>query len=236
MPFASTLPVNPSVTRTSAAPERMSRPSALPAKFRSLAASGVNLKKLSPRHALAITWTLDGRPIGLRYEPSPWLGYAVFPSDGGWEVRRAETRPDVRVDVVAGEVTRSLFDAVEAAGGAAQLAVDLFHVVQLAVRATGPITDPTVVGKLYDYSRKLASDPRVVRVDGLVDQDLDDVGDRVVHDDRDWPDPLAASDLHIPVQRRERKVESRWLRAEANWAASAAARNRRGKQRCALPQ
>jgi len=95
-----------------------------------LAASGVNLKKLSPRHALAITWTLDGRPIGLRYEPSPWLGYAVFPSDGGWEVRRAETRPDVRVDVVAGEVTRSLFDAVEAAGGAAQLAVDLAGVFE----------------------------------------------------------------------------------------------------------
>jgi murein DD-endopeptidase MepM/ murein hydrolase activator NlpD len=90
-----------------------------------LAASGANLKKLSSRHTLEVTWTLDGRPLALRYEPSPWLGYAVIPSEGGWEVQRAQTRPDVRVDVVAGEVTRSLFEAVEQAGGAAQLAVDL---------------------------------------------------------------------------------------------------------------
>src|SRR5216110_802413 len=90
-----------------------------------LAASGANLRKLSPRHTVEVTWTLDGRPVALRYEPSPWLGYAVIPADGGWEVRRAETLPDVRVDVVAGEVTRSLFEAVEEAGGAAQLAVDL---------------------------------------------------------------------------------------------------------------
>src|SRR2546425_9603450 len=90
-----------------------------------LAASGANLKKLSPRHTLEVTGTLDGRPVALRYEPSPWLGYAVIAADGGWEVRRAETRPDVRVDAVHGEVTRSLFEAVEQAGGAAQLAVDL---------------------------------------------------------------------------------------------------------------
>src|SRR5256885_14472454 len=67
-----------------------------------LAASGANLRKLSPRHTVEVTWTLDGRPVALRYEPSPWLGYAVIPADGGWEVRRAETLPDVRVDVVAG--------------------------------------------------------------------------------------------------------------------------------------
>jgi len=95
-----------------------------------LAASGANLRKLSPRHTLEVTWTLDGRPVALRYEPSPWLGYAVIPTDGGWEVRRAETRPDVRVDVVAGEVTRSLFEAVEQAGGAAQLAVDLAEIFE----------------------------------------------------------------------------------------------------------
>src|SRR5437868_9111639 len=52
-----------------------------------LAASGANLKKLSPRHTLEITSTLDGRPVALRYEPSPWLGYVVVATDGGWEVR-----------------------------------------------------------------------------------------------------------------------------------------------------
>src|SRR5438093_108911 len=95
-----------------------------------LSAGGANLKKLSPRHTVEVTWTLDGRPIALRYEPSPWLGYAVIPTDGGWEVRRAETRPDVRVDVVAGDVTRSLFEAVEQAGGAAPLAVDLAEIFE----------------------------------------------------------------------------------------------------------
>src|SRR5438132_47409 len=90
-----------------------------------LAAGGANLRKLSPRHTVEVTWTLDGRPVALRYEPSPWLGYAVIPADGGWEVRRAETRPGGLVHAVRGEVARSLFEAVEEAGGAAQLAIDL---------------------------------------------------------------------------------------------------------------
>src|SRR2546427_12924069 len=83
-----------------------------------LAASGANLRKLSPRHTLEVTWTLDGRPVALRYEPSPWLGYAVIPTDGGWEVRRAETRPDVRVDVVAGGGARPPLSARGEGGGA----------------------------------------------------------------------------------------------------------------------
>jgi murein DD-endopeptidase MepM/ murein hydrolase activator NlpD len=90
-----------------------------------LATSGVNLRKLSPRHSLEVTWTLDGRPIAVRYEPSPWLGYAVVATDGGWDVSRAETRPDVREEVVSGEVARSLFEAVERAGETAQLTIDL---------------------------------------------------------------------------------------------------------------
>ena len=46
-----------------------------------------------------------------------------------------------------------------------------FAPLELAIRATGPVTDPAVIGRLYDYSRELAADPRVVRVDGLVDLD-----------------------------------------------------------------
>src|SRR3989442_7406946 len=82
-----------------------------------LAASGANLRKLSPRHTLEVTWTLDGRPVALRYEPSPWLGYAVIPTDGGWEGGRAETRPDVRVDVVAGGGGRPPLAAAGEGGG-----------------------------------------------------------------------------------------------------------------------
>ena len=71
-----------------------------------LRGEGVNLRKLTPRHGLAIEWTLDGQPKKLRYEPSPWLGYAVISTDDGWKVERAETRPDVRVEAVSGEVRR----------------------------------------------------------------------------------------------------------------------------------
>jgi murein DD-endopeptidase MepM/ murein hydrolase activator NlpD len=86
---------------------------------------GVNLRKLTPRHALAIEWTLDGEPKKFRYEPSPWLGYAVISTDDGWKVERAETRPDVRVEAISGEVHRSLFEAVEKSGESAQLVIDL---------------------------------------------------------------------------------------------------------------
>ena len=93
-----------------------------------LRGQGVNLRKLTPRHGLAIEWTLDGRPTKLRYEPSPWLGYAVISSDDGWKVERAETRPDVRVEPVSGEVRRSLFEAVEKTGESAQLVLDLAEI------------------------------------------------------------------------------------------------------------
>src|SRR5215470_15526024 len=90
--------------------------------------SGVNLRKLKPQHSLAITWNLSGEPIAVHYEPSPWLGYAVVSTDGTWEARRSETRPDVRVEAVSGEVSSSLFEAVERLGEPPQLVVDLVEI------------------------------------------------------------------------------------------------------------
>ena len=90
-----------------------------------LAEEGVNLRKLRPRHTVAIEWTLDGQPKALHYEPSPWLGYAVLSTEDGWKVERAETKPDIRVEVVQGEVQRSLFEAVDKTGESAQLVLDL---------------------------------------------------------------------------------------------------------------
>jgi murein DD-endopeptidase MepM/ murein hydrolase activator NlpD len=89
---------------------------------------GVNLRKLKPRHTLEITWNLNGEPIAVRYEPSPWLGYAVISTDGAWEARRSETRPDVRVEALKGEVSRSLFEALESLGEPPQLVVDLVEI------------------------------------------------------------------------------------------------------------
>src|SRR5688572_26904368 len=93
-----------------------------------LRSGGADLRRLRPRDELEVTWTLEGEPIAVRWEPSPWLGFAVVAADGGWEVRRAETRPDVRVEAVGGEVTRSLFEAVEALGESPQLVLDLAEI------------------------------------------------------------------------------------------------------------
>ena len=46
-----------------------------------------------------------------------------------------------------------------------------FAPIVIAVRTTGDATTPENVAKLYDYSRRLAADPRVSRVSSLVDVD-----------------------------------------------------------------
>jgi len=46
-----------------------------------------------------------------------------------------------------------------------------FAPIVLAVRTTGSATTPENLAKLYDYSRRLAADPRVSRVSSLVDVD-----------------------------------------------------------------
>ena len=46
-----------------------------------------------------------------------------------------------------------------------------FAPLVLAVKTNGPVTDPANVALLYDYSRRLAADPRVSRVESYVDVD-----------------------------------------------------------------
>jgi putative drug exporter of the RND superfamily len=46
-----------------------------------------------------------------------------------------------------------------------------FAPLLLAVRTTGDVTTPENVAKLYEYSRRIAADPRVRRVSSLVDVD-----------------------------------------------------------------
>jgi len=93
-----------------------------------LRAGGADLRRMRASDELAITWTLEGEPIAVRWEPSPWLGFVAVATDAGWEIRRAETRPDVRIEAVAGEVRRSLFEAVEAMGESPQLVLDLVEI------------------------------------------------------------------------------------------------------------
>ncbi|MGC8634030.1 MAG: MMPL family transporter [Candidatus Limnocylindrales bacterium] len=46
-----------------------------------------------------------------------------------------------------------------------------FDPLLLAVHTSGPVTTPANIGSLYDWSRRLAADPSVVRVEGIVDLD-----------------------------------------------------------------
>ncbi|HEY0444579.1 MAG TPA: MMPL family transporter [Candidatus Limnocylindrales bacterium] len=46
-----------------------------------------------------------------------------------------------------------------------------FAPLSIAVRTTGPATSPENIARLFAYSRKLAADPRVTRVESLVDVD-----------------------------------------------------------------
>lgn len=93
-----------------------------------LRAGGADLRRMRASDELEITWTLEGEPIAVRWEPSPWLGFVAVATDAGWEIRRAETRPDVRIEAVAGEVRRSLFEAVEAMGESPQLVLELVEI------------------------------------------------------------------------------------------------------------
>jgi RND superfamily putative drug exporter len=62
--------------------------------------------------------------------------------------------------------SRAAFDRLQADFGEGE-----FAPIVLAIRTTGAATDPANLDALYDYSRRLAADPRINRVDSLVDVD-----------------------------------------------------------------
>src|SRR5215212_965357 len=62
--------------------------------------------------------------------------------------------------------SRAAFDRLAAAFGEGE-----FAPIVLAIRTDGPATSPANVAALYDYSRRLAADPRIRRVSSLVDID-----------------------------------------------------------------
>ena len=62
--------------------------------------------------------------------------------------------------------SRLAFDRLDAAFGAGR-----FAPLSLAIRTTGPATNPANIAALYDYSRRLAADPRITSVGGYVDLD-----------------------------------------------------------------
>jgi RND superfamily putative drug exporter len=62
--------------------------------------------------------------------------------------------------------SRAAFDRLRAEFGEGE-----FAPITLAVRTTGDVTAPDNLARVYDYTRRLAADARVARVDSLVDVD-----------------------------------------------------------------
>jgi RND superfamily putative drug exporter len=62
--------------------------------------------------------------------------------------------------------SRSAFDRLATAFGEGE-----FAPIAIAIRTNGPATTPANVAALYDYSRRLAADPRVRRIDSFVNVD-----------------------------------------------------------------
>jgi RND superfamily putative drug exporter len=73
--------------------------------------------------------------------------------------------PDASI-LPPGVPSRAAFDHLQADFGEGE-----FAPLTLAVRTDGPATDAANVARLFDYSRRLAADPRVSRVESLVDVD-----------------------------------------------------------------
>lgn len=96
-------------------------PRAAHAVAAALGRAGADLRRLKPGATVEITWAPSGEPSAVSWQESPWRGYAAVAGEEGWTVRVLETVPDVRVAAVRGQVGRSLFEAVEAAGEQAAL-------------------------------------------------------------------------------------------------------------------
>ncbi|MEA2619619.1 MAG: putative drug exporter of the superfamily, partial [Chloroflexota bacterium] len=62
--------------------------------------------------------------------------------------------------------SRAAFDRLQADFGEGE-----FAPIVVAIRTDGRATNPTNLAALYDYSRRLTADPRITRVDSLVDVD-----------------------------------------------------------------
>ncbi len=73
--------------------------------------------------------------------------------------------PDASI-LPPGVPSRAAFDRLQAEFGEGA-----FAPISLAVRTDGAATDPPNLSRLFEYSRRLAGDPRVGRVDSLVDID-----------------------------------------------------------------
>ncbi|HUG31235.1 MAG TPA: MMPL family transporter [Candidatus Limnocylindria bacterium] len=135
-----------------------------------LAIVGVNLERLrvrrvSPRPAAEgawsrLAWWVMRRPVAVLV---PTLAVLLILGTPFLHVRF--NAPDARI-LPENAPSRAAFDRLTEEFGPGP-----FAPIVLAIRTTGPATDPANLAALFDYSRRLEADPRIERVDSLVDID-----------------------------------------------------------------
>jgi RND superfamily putative drug exporter len=135
-----------------------------------LAIVGVNLerfrvRRVTPRPTAEgawsqLAWAVMKRPVAVLV---PVLGVLLLLGTPFLHVRF--NAPDARI-LPENAPSRAAFDLLTTEFGPGP-----FAPIVLAVRTTGPAIDPANLAKLYDYSRRLAGDPRITTVDSLVDVD-----------------------------------------------------------------
>lgn len=135
-----------------------------------LAIVGTNLERLRIRRVRTrpgaegpwsrLAWWVMRRPIAVLV---PTLAVLLLLGTPFLHVRF--NAPDARI-LPENAPSRAAFDRL-----AAEFGPGPFAPIVLAIRTVGPATDPVNLDELYDYSRRLAADPRIERVDSLVDVD-----------------------------------------------------------------
>src|SRR5438093_5036225 len=135
-----------------------------------LAFAGVHLerfriRRVTPRPAeegawSRLAWWVMRRPVAVLV---PTLALLLALGTPFLHVRF--NAPDARI-LPEDAPSRDAFDRLTEAFGPGP-----FAPIVIAVRTTGPVLDPVNLAALFDYSRRLAGDPRIDRVDGLVDVD-----------------------------------------------------------------
>ncbi len=135
-----------------------------------LALSGQHLDRLAirrvqPRPAAEGPWARHARRVMQRplVFLLPTLGLLLLLGSPFLHVRF--NSPDASI-LPADLPSRAAFDRLRDAFGEGE-----FAPIAIAVRTNGNATDAENVAALFDYSRRIAADPRVTRVDSLVDID-----------------------------------------------------------------
>lgn len=92
--------------------------------------AGANLRQVQAGDELLLARDASGRPVMLAYEPSPWVRFEVTDNEGAWQANRAESEPEVRIEVRQAQVQRSLWDAVESGALAPTVLLELVQIFE----------------------------------------------------------------------------------------------------------